>query len=400
MHKNDAIQHPKRLLGVFAHPDDESFCAGGTFASYVATGAEVMVVSATRGEAGQIRSAGAATRRTLARAREQELHLACQRLGVQHAKCLDHRDGMLQEVDQEVLIGEVVGIIRTFRPDVVITFGSDGGYGHPDHIAISAATTAACMRSADSRHFPEHVAAGLAPHQPSHLYHSYFPPKRQLLLNQLVQWLVQGEERFRGTPDFAYGLLLLCEEATLLHYSRDHFAVNWYPAGFSIIEQGEAPNSLYLIISGSADVIREGVDGTQQFLARLSPGAFFGEEGLAYQRPRNAHVVAAEDITCLVFSPEAPTAFLGRGEEAHPNNLIGAAEQVEEHMLGDMICTDVGPYIQRKIEAIAAHRSQFPIQPNMLPPSILQDLMGREYFVYISPIVEVEPEFLVVGVAV
>jgi LmbE family N-acetylglucosaminyl deacetylase len=46
------LQHSKRILGVFAHPDDESFCAGGTFAKYVATGAEVMVVSATRGEAG------------------------------------------------------------------------------------------------------------------------------------------------------------------------------------------------------------------------------------------------------------------------------------------------------------------------------------------------------------
>src|SRR5229473_2456487 len=83
-------QHPMRILGVFAHPDDESFCAGGTFASFVAGGAEVMVVSATRGEAGQIRSAGilsggqiTATRRTLGRVREEDLYLACQRLGVQ-----------------------------------------------------------------------------------------------------------------------------------------------------------------------------------------------------------------------------------------------------------------------------------------------------------------------------
>ena len=89
MKQNMTKQHPKRLLGVFAHPDDESFCAGGTFASSVAHGAEVMVVSATRGEAGQIRSAGTATRRTLARVREQELQFACQRLGVQHARCFD-----------------------------------------------------------------------------------------------------------------------------------------------------------------------------------------------------------------------------------------------------------------------------------------------------------------------
>jgi LmbE family N-acetylglucosaminyl deacetylase len=129
-------QDQLRILGVFAHPDDESFCAGGTFARYTNAGAEAMVVSATRGQAGQIRSAKVATRRTLGQMREQELRLACQRLGVQHVVCLDHGDGMLKEVDQEVLIGQVVEIIRSFCPDIVITFGPDGGYGHPDHIAI------------------------------------------------------------------------------------------------------------------------------------------------------------------------------------------------------------------------------------------------------------------------
>jgi LmbE family N-acetylglucosaminyl deacetylase len=74
-----------RILGVFAYPDDETFCAGGTFAKYIASGAEVMVVSATHGEAGQIRSPRVATRRTLAAVREQELRQACQSLGVQNA---------------------------------------------------------------------------------------------------------------------------------------------------------------------------------------------------------------------------------------------------------------------------------------------------------------------------
>src|SRR5215472_5431470 len=208
MNNTLAAQHPMRILGVFAHPDDESFCAGGTLASYVASGAEVMVVSATHGEAGQIRSAGVATRHTLGQVREQELSLACQRLGVQHAVCLDYGDGRLQEVDQDVLIGELVEIIRSFRPEVVITFGPDGGYGHPDHIAISAATTAACVRSGDSHQFPEQIAAGLAPHRPEQLYHSHFPPRPQLLLDQLVKWLVQAEKRFQGNLDFAYALLL------------------------------------------------------------------------------------------------------------------------------------------------------------------------------------------------
>ncbi|TME09941.1 MAG: cyclic nucleotide-binding domain-containing protein [Chloroflexi bacterium] len=402
MNKTLAALHPMRILGVFAHPDDESFCAGGTLARYVASGAEVMVVSATRGEAGQIRSAGVATRRTLGQVREQELYLACQRLGVQHTVCLDYGDGMLQEVDQDILIGGIVEIIRSFRPDVVITFGPDGGYGHPDHIAISAATTAACVRSGEGRHSPSQLAAGLAPHRPAQLFYSHFPHKRQLLLEQLAHWLVQTRTRFQGTSEFAYALLLLCEEATLLHYSCDHVDITWYPAGFSIVEQGEQANSLYLLLSGTAQVIREGVDGTHQVLAQLKPGAFFGEDGLAYRQTRNAHVIAEQSVTCLVLSPEAPTAFLGRGEDAPLPNLSGSAgveEQDMEHVLKDTTCIKVDPYLRQKVEAIAAHRSQFPIQPDLLPLSILQALMGQEYFVPVSLVSEVEPEFLALQAA-
>jgi len=339
MSKTLAVLHPMRILGVFAHPDDESFCAGGTLARYAALGAEVM----------QIRSAGVATRRTLGQVREQELSLAYQRLGVQHAVCLDYGDGRLQEVDQDVLISRIVEIIRSFRPDVVITFGPDGGYGHPDHIAISAATTAACVRIGEGHRFPEQLAAGLAPHRPAQLFYSHFPQKRQLLLEQLAHWLVQTRTRFQGTSEFAYALLLLCEEATLLHYSRDHFDITWYPAGFAIVEQGERANSLYLLLSGTVQVIREGGDGTQQVLAHLKPGAFFGEEELAYRQARHAHVVAEQNVTCLVLSPEAPTAFLGRGEDAHLCSSTGGEERDMEHVLNDTNCVKVAPYLRQKV---------------------------------------------------
>lgn len=394
MSKTLAARHPMRILGVFAHPDDESFCAGGTLARCAALGAEVMVVSATRGEAGQIRSPGVATRRTLGQVRQQELSLACQRLGVQHAVCLDYGDGRLQGVDQDILIGEIVQIIRSFRPEVVITFGPDGGYGHPDHIAISSATTAACMRSGESHHAPKPLAAGLAPHRPAQLLYSHFPHKRQLLLERLAHWLVQTRTGFQGTSEFAYALLLLCEEATLLHYSSDHVDVAWYPVGFTIVEQGERATSLYLLLSGTAQVIREGSDGTHQVLAHLKPGAFFGHEGLAARQTYHAHVIAEQHVTCLVLSPEAPSAFLGRGADAHLSGSRGDEEQDREQVLKDTTCIQVAPYLQQKVEAIAAHRSQFPIQAAMLPLSILQVLMGQEYFVPVSLVSEVEPEFL------
>ncbi len=385
-------EYPLRILGVFAHPDDEIFCAGGTFAKYVDAGAEAMVVSATRGEAGQIRSAQVATRRTLGQVREQELGLACQRLGVQHVVCLDYIDGTLHEVDQEELIQHVAEIIRTFRPNVVITFGPDGGYGHPDHIAISLATTAACLRSGDSTQFPEQIAAGLVAHQPARLYHSRFPRSHMLLLERLVQWFVQADERFCGAFEFARALLLLSQASTLLGYINDYVDVSWYPAGFDIVEQGETAVSLYLILSGEAEAIREGADGTQQVLGRLKPGAFFGEEGLAHRKPRNAHVVAVENVTCLVFSPSAPTAFLGRGKGAHITGAMEAEEHSEMQQTDATTCIDVRAYIEQKIAALAAHRSQCPIEPEMLPISILQEMMGQEYFARVYPTPEMESE--------
>lgn len=113
---NLSEEHMPRILCVFAHPDDETFCVGGTFAKSIARGAEVMVVSAIYGEAGQIRSPRVATRRTLGAVRVQELHLACQRFGVQRVVCLDDQDVTLENVDREELTGQVVEHIGSFRP--------------------------------------------------------------------------------------------------------------------------------------------------------------------------------------------------------------------------------------------------------------------------------------------
>src|SRR5215212_9596500 len=373
-----------RILGVFAHPDDESFCAGGTLAKYAAAGAEIMVVSATRGDAGQIRDARAATRHTLGQVRERELELACERLGIQHAICLDYGDGTLKDVEPEILTRDVARIVRQFKPDVAITFGPDGGYGHPDHIAIGAATTAACALAGDTVAFPEQFELGLAPHTPAALYHSHFPRSRMLLHERLVQWLVTQEQRFRGSFDFIHALLLLMQETSVLGYTSDHVDVQWYPAGFSIVEQGELANRLYLILSGTAEVIREDADGAPRAVAQLGPGAFFGEEGLAHGRPRNAHVVALSSLTCLVFAPGEPTAFAGRGATASQDLDIASAD-AESLRCEVTTAIDISDYVERKIAAIAAHRTQYPIDPAMLPLAILQEMMGREYFVRVAP---------------
>ena len=69
-------------------------------------------------------------------------------------RCWDYLDGALAEVDFHGLVAQVVQLIREFRPDVVISFGPDGGYGHPDHITISAAATAACWQAGDPASYP------------------------------------------------------------------------------------------------------------------------------------------------------------------------------------------------------------------------------------------------------
>ncbi len=381
-----------RLLCVFAHPDDEVFCAGGTIASYSAQGHEVMVVSATKGDAGQIRDANIATRRTLGSVRAGELQQSCQHLGVHQALCLDYGDGTLKDLDIEVLVANVVKIIREFRPEVVITFGPDGAYGHPDHIVIGEATTLACTLAGDPHQFPIQIVDGLQAFAPARLYHSYFPRSRMLMLETLSKWLVGRQTRSGATSqidptEFVRALLLFTEETTMLNYSSDRIDVNWYPSGFYIIEQGEAAKDLYLILSGQAQAVREDDDGTLEKLSDLGPGTFFGELGLALNQRRMAHVIAQDNVTCLVMSMSEAVLFAGRGSDAA---ITGGADRGRQ---GEALIDigqathriDVNDYVINKIRAMSAHRSQYPITPDMFSLDMLKELMGYEYFVQILP---------------
>ena len=374
---------PPRLLGVFAHPDDETFCAGGTLARYAHEGCESMVVSATRGEAGQIRDATQAIRRTLGEVRERELQAACTALGVDHVKCLDYRDGTLIEADGDELRGVVLDLLAEFSPDVVITFGDDGAYGHPDHITISHATTDAFSRATTELDRP-----------PARLYHSHFPRSSLLLADRLAHWLVELNARFKGTGNFGQALSLFAEETTTMRYANDSIDVNWFPPGLTILEQGEPASGLYLVLTGEVDVIRDADDGSQHRLARLGPGEFFGELAVASGGVRSANVVAVDAVTCLVLAPSAPTAFAGRGSDAR---FTGSAD---DEMGADgpgppaTTAIDVSAYVDRKVAALAAHRTQFPIDHGMFPESMLRDMFGTEYFVRVHPPIEAESDLL------
>ena len=374
-----------RLLGIFAHPDDETFCAGGTLARYAEQGAEIMVVSATRGQAGQIRDATAGSRRTIAAVREAELRLACERLGITKVHCLDHIDGTLADAGFPALVDEVAQVICGFGPDIVITFGPDGGYGHPDHVTISAVTTAACRRTGAGSH-SDGVAAW-SRGRPPRLYYSHFPPADLLILERLATWLTSQPNRFAGTAGFGHALLLLAEAAGTMRHISDHVQVRWYPPGSYVVEQGEAASELFLILSGDAEVWQERSSGRREQLRRLGVGEFFGELGIARHRPRSADVVAAASLTCLVLSPAPPAKFAGRGQGARLADALPGARAIISPVAGNVRASqgvascDVSGHVTRKIEALSAYRSQFPLEPDMFPEFLLREMFGCEYFV-------------------
>jgi LmbE family N-acetylglucosaminyl deacetylase len=366
-----ASRRPPRVLAVFAHPDDETLCAGGTLAKYANAGAEVRVVSLTKGGAGQIRDAGAATRATLTAAREREFHSAGKHLGLTETRCLDYPDGELSDIDAQVLVELASQLLGELDPDVVITFGPDGFSGHPDHVAGGAAVTAACYAARSSS-------------SSTRLFHCHRPHSRMLLRDRLAGWVVEMTTRFKGTKDFVHAMSVFSRETTALGYAADFVDVEWFPSGTYLIEQGEAATTMYLILSGQVEIRREDADGDVRPVNVLRVGQFVGEEGIATGRARNAHVVATDDVTTLTFSTSAPISVDESRVQAqllHTRSLP-TGDRVDARV---DTCIDVSDFVDHKIRATAAHRTQYPIDPTLFPRDILQEMFGVEYFIRVLP---------------
>jgi LmbE family N-acetylglucosaminyl deacetylase len=166
------------LMTVFAHPDDEAFGTGGTLTKYAAEGCDVYLVTATRGEAGQIAEPDLATPANLPYVREQELRCACEIYGIHPPRFLDYQDGQLPIVNQGQAVGKLVRIIREFEPQVLITFGPDGIYGHYDHIAVHRWATIAANLAAGPDCFPDQLSGTCSPHQVSKVYYRALPEEQ------------------------------------------------------------------------------------------------------------------------------------------------------------------------------------------------------------------------------
>jgi len=159
------------LLAIFAHPDDESYRAGGTLAMLAHKGRLIWVLCATRGEWGIPKL----SQEEAGNIRQTELECACRALGIKQPRFLDYEDGTLDQVDQDQAVEKLIRTIRELRPQALLTWPPDGISGHPDHVAVSHWTGEALRQAADSAAFPEHQSDGYHPHTVSALYHIVVP---------------------------------------------------------------------------------------------------------------------------------------------------------------------------------------------------------------------------------
>ncbi len=172
----------RALLAVHAHPDDESSSTGGTLARYSAQGVRTIVVTCTGGEVGEIAGHVEADPARLAQVRAAELAEAIRILGVSRSVRLGYRDsGMAGTPDNDHLLSfhradlteairQLVQIVREERPQVIVTYDEQGGYGHPDHVNAHRVATGAFHAAGDRDYLPQLGE----PWAPSKLYYTAF----------------------------------------------------------------------------------------------------------------------------------------------------------------------------------------------------------------------------------
>jgi LmbE family N-acetylglucosaminyl deacetylase len=172
-------RHPPSVLAVFAHPDDETFAAGGLLARLAHAGIPTHLIVATSGERGW-KGARRPHPRQIARVREAELRAAADILGVRSVRVLGLPDGGVEEAPGQPLIRAIATHLRDLRPDAVLTFGPEGITGHPDHIAVSKRVTAALVEAAGSPSLP------LRPHRVASLWHVGFTAAQRDAYERLI----------------------------------------------------------------------------------------------------------------------------------------------------------------------------------------------------------------------
>ncbi len=160
-----------KLLCVTAHPDDEAGAFGGTLLLYEERGVETFVICLTAGTAARNRGT-ARSDEELAAIRRAEFAASCKLLKVSYGEVLDYPDSKLDRADLHQVVGDLVLRIRRIRPDVLLTFGPDGGLtGHLDHAMAGVFATMAFEWAGRDDRYPEQLQQGLTSHRAQKLYY-------------------------------------------------------------------------------------------------------------------------------------------------------------------------------------------------------------------------------------
>jgi LmbE family N-acetylglucosaminyl deacetylase len=131
----------KKIMAVFAHPDDET-SIGPLLAKYANEGHDIYLTIATKGELGVTKHANIPAGDSLASKRTAEAICACEKLGIKPPIFLGLGDGSLAKDSMDKPLHQKLdSIFKLYQPDVVLTWGPDGGYGHMDHRMVHAVVT-------------------------------------------------------------------------------------------------------------------------------------------------------------------------------------------------------------------------------------------------------------------
>ena len=161
----------RKLLCVTAHPDDEAGGFGGTLLLYAERGVETYVICLTAGTAARNRGT-ARNNDELAALRRAEFAASCKVLNVAHGEVLDYADSQLDRANLYQAVGDLVLRIRKIRPQVMLTFGPDGGLtGHVDHAMAGTFATLAFEWAGRPDRYTDQVEQGLGPHRVQKLYY-------------------------------------------------------------------------------------------------------------------------------------------------------------------------------------------------------------------------------------
>jgi LmbE family N-acetylglucosaminyl deacetylase len=238
-----------KLMAILAHPDDESLGFGGALAKYAAEGVETYLVCATRGERGRFGSAEVRpTPEVVGRTREAELRAAARELKVKEVHFLDYIDKDLDQADPTEAIDRIVAHLRRVKPQVVMTFGPEGVYGHPDHIAISQFATSAVVAAADNQYRTSKLYYMVSTQESWVAYQAAFRD---------VKSTVDGVER-RATPwpDWA----ITTKVATAAYWKQVWRAVNCH----------KTQMALYSKLGELTEEHHQALWGTQRFVRAFS----------------------------------------------------------------------------------------------------------------------------------